>query len=308
MRSATGTPRAAAWLLLLFAAGATLHLMGTRDLAAPPLGSLGALVTWAEDGGAATSAVALLRIGVELTVWYLLASSLLQLAAARSRSRGVGRIADAVALPGSRRLVHAGLGVGLLTATAAGTDPEPAPESTAWMQPRTELTEEPADTVEPTVPSADDAGTASMTPRPAPSPSAPDDADEPPHEPTNTAPTTGAPDDTAPDNTAPDDTAHHPRDASAPTIPDVLAGSTTWRVDRGESFWSIAADVLADAWGRPVTDVEIDPFWRALVAHNRDRLVDPGDPDVIMAGQVFELPTPPPAPEAPGVPRLVPSR
>lgn len=255
MRSpSTGSARPATWLALLAVLGAGLHLMGAGDLATPPADSLDALTTWAEDGDAATTAMALVRIIAELAVWYLLVTSLLQLAAVRSRSRGVGRIADAVAVPGSRRLVHAGLGVGLLAATAAGTDPAPTPGSTAWMQPRAEVDETLPDTSEQATPAGADAGTASMTPRSAP-PTTPTDAD-----------------------------------ADADATPEVPNASTTWRVDRGESFWSIASDVLSDAWGRPATDLEIDPFWRSLVAHNRDRLLDPDDPDVIMTGQVFELP------------------
>lgn len=75
-----------------------------------------------------------------------------------------------------------------------------------------------------------------------------------------------------------------------------LAPPRTWPVQPDESFWTIAADVLADAWGRPATDREIDPFWRALVATNHDRLVDRDDPDLILPGQVFEVPPVPPAP------------
>jgi hypothetical protein len=67
------------------------------------------------------------------------------------------------------------------------------------------------------------------------------------------------------------------------------------RVEAGESFWTIATDVLGQAWGRPATDAEVDPFWRALVDANRDRLVS-DDPDLVLPGQVFEVPPPPAAP------------
>lgn len=66
-----------------------------------------------------------------------------------------------------------------------------------------------------------------------------------------------------------------------------------WRVESGDSFWSIAAETLEMAWHRPPTDREIDPFWRALVDANRDRLVVGGDPDLVVPGQVFDVPAVP---------------
>lgn len=68
----------------------------------------------------------------------------------------------------------------------------------------------------------------------------------------------------------------------------------THQVVEGESFWTIAAEALEVAWGREPSDPEIDPYWRALIDTNRSRLVS-DDPDLVLPGQVFELP-PPPAP------------
>jgi hypothetical protein len=62
----------------------------------------------------------------------------------------------------------------------------------------------------------------------------------------------------------------------------------------GDSFWSIAAAVLQEAWGRPPTDAEIDPYWLALIAANGGALLHPDVPDLIYAGQVFSVPVPPP--------------
>jgi hypothetical protein len=81
----------------------------------------------------------------------------------------------------------------------------------------------------------------------------------------------------------PDPAAGAPVPAPAPAAP------TTWTVEPGDSFWSIAEGVLADAWGRPPTDAEIDPYWRALIAANRDRITS-GNPDLIFPGQEFVLP------------------
>lgn len=73
-------------------------------------------------------------------------------------------------------------------------------------------------------------------------------------------------------------------------------GSNAVVVQPGDSFWSLACDELIDAWGRPVTAEEIVPYWRELIARNRNRLVEPGNPDLILPGQRFELPAVPPEP------------
>jgi hypothetical protein len=80
-----------------------------------------------------------------------------------------------------------------------------------------------------------------------------------------------------------------PAAPAPPATPAAPATPATWTVAPGESFWSIAEEVLADAWGRPPTDAEIDPYWRRLIAANRDR-ISSGNPDLIFPGQVFDLP------------------
>ena len=68
-------------------------------------------------------------------------------------------------------------------------------------------------------------------------------------------------------------------------------------VVEGDHFWSIAKHSLADAWGRQPTDIEMTPYWVELVAANEDRLLPPGDPDLIYPGQTFVIPAPPPNPD-----------
>ena len=63
-----------------------------------------------------------------------------------------------------------------------------------------------------------------------------------------------------------------------------------WTVEPGDSLWFIASSHLTDANGRAMTDAEIEPYWHQLIETNRDRLVNPDDPDLIFANQVFELP------------------
>jgi LysM domain len=77
----------------------------------------------------------------------------------------------------------------------------------------------------------------------------------------------------------------------APAAAPTPAQPATWTVEPGDSFWSIAEEVLAETWGRPPTDAEIDPYWRALIAANRDR-ISSGNPDLVFPGQEFVLPPP----------------
>jgi len=67
-------------------------------------------------------------------------------------------------------------------------------------------------------------------------------------------------------------------------------GETTRVVRPGDHFWSIAESELGARLGRAVTDTEIDPFWRALVAANRNVTTDP---DLLFPGQVVRVPAAP---------------
>ncbi len=61
-------------------------------------------------------------------------------------------------------------------------------------------------------------------------------------------------------------------------------------VRSGDSLWRIAEQQLAGALERAPEDAEIVPYWRELIEHNRARLPDPEDPDLILPGQRLELP------------------
>jgi hypothetical protein len=57
-----------------------------------------------------------------------------------------------------------------------------------------------------------------------------------------------------------------------------------WLVEPGDSFWSIAEDVVADRLGRPGSDAEVAAYWARLVDANRPNLAS-GDPDLIYPGE-----------------------
>ena len=54
----------------------------------------------------------------------------------------------------------------------------------------------------------------------------------------------------------------------------------------GDSFWSLAVEAVGDHAGPG----PVDDYWRRLIARNRARLVDPGNPDLLYPGQVLLLP------------------
>ena len=74
----------------------------------------------------------------------------------------------------------------------------------------------------------------------------------------------------------------HQNEVVAPTEVEVVAG---------DHLWGIAASTLAGQLGREPTDAEIVPYWTALIETNRDRLLNREDPDLIVPGQVFHLPS-----------------
>lgn len=67
-----------------------------------------------------------------------------------------------------------------------------------------------------------------------------------------------------------------------------------WNVELGDHLWSIAEESLEDHWGRTdLTDAEVASYWKDVIAANEDRLVEPGNPDLILPGQALVLPPPP---------------
>jgi hypothetical protein len=65
---------------------------------------------------------------------------------------------------------------------------------------------------------------------------------------------------------------------------------TSWEIQPGDSFWSVAAEHLADIRGGEVSEREVGSYWRQVVEVNRSRLVNPNDADLLFTGQVIELP------------------
>ncbi len=85
----------------------------------------------------------------------------------------------------------------------------------------------------------------------------------------------------------------HPTPADAATPP------AEWTAQPGDHLWHVAEATLARSWGRAPSDAEVSPYWQQVVDANRDGLADPGNPDLILPGQVLHLPPPPPPPTPP---------
>ena len=65
-----------------------------------------------------------------------------------------------------------------------------------------------------------------------------------------------------------------------------------WVVEQGDSFWSIAEQVVGAEDAASADERATRRYWRRLVEANRAGLVDPGNPDLLLPGQRLVLPAP----------------
>lgn len=99
---------------------------------------------------------------------------------------------------------------------------------------------------------------------------------------------------------APDPTPTAPTPTVPPAADDVAAppptpvGSVT--VSVGDSFWTLAEREASARVGRAPTLAEVTRLWADMVEANADRLVQQGNPDLVLPGQVLVLPPIGPSP------------
>ncbi|MEO6317281.1 MAG: LysM domain-containing protein [Acidimicrobiales bacterium] len=110
---------------------------------------------------------------------------------------------------------------------------------------------------------------------------------------TDTTDTTETSDTMAPPTTLPP-TSTPPPPVPPPPDPPAVETLSEHTVVVGESFWGIA-EQEAGAGTSPTT-AEVGSYWAELVAANSDRLVEPGNPDLLLPGQVLVLPASPSRP------------
>jgi hypothetical protein len=248
--------------------------------------------------------------------WWLLASTVLSVAAQLSRRAGTLRASARLTLPAIRRFTERTLAAsvvagGLLMApTIASAHTAPVPEPTVDV---TAEPEPPTDTVPPpeTAPDAPTTmpvrtgrvgdplaratvGTEQPEPDTVPAePSTPSPAPAPVPVPTSPSPTTPAPSE---GGATGGETSPIPAPTpSTPPAPAASTGSTpppAHTVATGDNLWDIAALHLATATGRAVTALdedEVAAYWRRVCDANRERLRS-GDVNLIFTGEVIELP------------------
>lgn len=266
-----------AWTAFLTASAAVLHTVG-GPLAPPTFSEPGQLGTWLDQRQPAEAAFAVVRLLALGMVWYLLVVTVAGTVARAFGPRALVRATDAVSVPLVRRLVTGAVGVSMAAVALAGSGGAAAVAGEQSAQPGGSASA--------------GAGAETMRRLPGAIPTAPTTA------PARQASGAG----TGPPPTMrrlPASQAGTGGGPAAPTVPpatpdvaDVPAGRT-WRVLPGDHFWSVAEQVLAEAWQRAPADEEVGPYWRALVDANTGVLRDPGNPDLLFADQVIAVPAPP---------------
>lgn len=320
--------RLAAWSAFLAFTLRLLHGSAFGELSIP-LGSWADLSAWIEEAPPVVMAVALVRLAALAGAWYLaIATVLLTLADAagwRRLARVLATLAPPIVRHVASRAAGAGLAAGALVAAApmphrflaapVSASPSPAiapasrgladvevPPGSATMireatggdghdpgagavaagQPGARAIPAPGDLPRSTATMTRWRGgtdeplphaTATMVRRSAP---VPDDA----------------PGAAATTVTGPAGAVHldpgHPGCAGETASCDTHATDGSWIVDTGDSLWSIAAETLRERHPG-ASDREVARYWSRLLEANRARLVDPGNPDLLVPGQELEV-------------------
>jgi nucleoid-associated protein YgaU len=213
-----------------------------------------------------------------LATWYLLGATVLAVVAGLVRADPLTAAVQRVTPGVVRRLATGGGGVGLLVGGAVASLPVPddSPPRTAIVAPAGPETE---------VATMTRAGPAGPSPGRAPGRATMTPVDAPPAAATMTRVdlAVGTP------AAGPDPPATTTGWSSAPDPSPPAGEATSWVVEPGDSFWSIAEDVVGGERERAV-----GRYWRTLVEANRSRLVDPDNPDLLVPGQELTLPNPEP--------------
>lgn len=237
------------WVAPLGLLGVVAVLVVSGRALPPP--SPGALGPWLEQVGPVVAAVSLLRlVALGCAVLLAVASAARVLADAAGAVRVVATLDRALPVP-VRRALGAVAGVGAAGSVLLGPGIGPGPSAAS-------VAGEPVATA--TLVQVPTAALRVADPAPTDGP--------------GPAPATEASMQVVPEAAA----------ASA----DVPAEVDEWVVAPGESFWSIAEEVVVERLGRPATEGEVAGYWARLVEANRDRLVT-ADPDLVYPGQRFTL-------------------
>jgi len=282
--------RRMAWWIAVVAAGELLLFgLGSGALAGPHLSEPGTWMDWLVARRTDVAFLALVRLGALWAGAYLLAVLAVGTAARALRWRPLIRLGDLVTPPSLRRLLDRAMGMATAGSVVVASLAGAAPPAGAEGHERPPVTAEgPPVTLRGLAGPRPERAPTTTTTIPTPPALAPSvEAATPP----TTVPLPPPEVPPAP-RPAPTPAPAPMGEAEAPPTPPAPAGDT-WTVRSGDNFWVIARHVLADAWGRPPSDREIDPYWRALVEANRSRLADADNPDLLLPGQALAVPPPP---------------
>jgi hypothetical protein len=283
----------ALWIGALVVGAALFHAIGDGPLAAPPLDPAG-WGAWADGRDPLVATFAVLRLLVLALSWYLVGATTVGILVRVLRAASLVRIADALTVPALRRGLQAALGVSLATAmvTSAVPTPERMPQETSMVTLRATGTDpgpgqfggsDHAETVtSATVGEGDEIMPEQVESRRPPPLELLERGREA---------GTGSEDevsDRAPEHVTSGGEMTDPADTAQGVATDPAADEHL--VVAGESFWTIAEDVLAIALDRAPTEAESVGYWGTLVEANRDRLVDRDNPDLIFPGQTLVIP------------------
>lgn len=278
------TARLGLWTAALVAVLRLLAATGGGPLSVP-VTSPRDLRAWVADTAPPDMAIALLRVGAQALTGYLLAVTVLAIAARLLRLRGLAAAVEGMSPGVVRRLVSGGSGIGLALGAVAGAlpafDPGPAPGGS---------------TVAANAPSADRAS-ATMARLPTTSATMTRIGDVPPPTVTMARVDAEAPPRPPPRGAV---TAAHDRPSPTHAIP--AAGRPTpdlpridptrWVVEPGDSLWSIAEEVMRRPGGSTRGERSVARYWQRLIWANRHDLVDRANPDLLVPGQQLVVPPP----------------
>lgn len=210
----------------------------------------GDLRRWVDAAGPGPVCVCTLRWAVSAIAVYLLVTAVLGGAARLGHRRRLLQLADRLTLPALRHVLD-GVAAASLVMALVGPGTGHAAEATpAW-----------ASSPGPPTLHAED----SEPPTPAVVPS------------TSPPPTLHA--------------AEPETDATPPPPPETEPGTTgQWTIAPGDHLWHVSESTLATRLGRPPSAAETATYLHRLIEANGDRLVSPGHPDLVLPGQVFDLP------------------
>jgi hypothetical protein len=270
-------PKARRALALLVAGEAVavvaLHRLGGVEGFAIPRRDLS---RWLQQTPSEEVLLAGVRLAALVAAWWLLGSTLLYVAARVARLHGTAAALGWATLPAVRRWADRAAAVSIVAASALGAARPAAARPPPTTSPATAPVVIDADHRDPlSVPSRPPTSVRTgQAVDPPPAPSAP---------PVETAPVPSPPPTNAP--LVP---------PVVPIVPSAPAAGATHTVARGEHLWSIAADQIATATGKPaavLAPADIAPYWLRVVEVNRPRLSS-GDPNLVFPGEVVELPPP----------------